>query len=314
MEIQVRRYDGSLASDWAAVLGGARNGIFLFERQFMEYHSDRFVDISSVVYADGRPVGVLPASFDESAGKAFSHAGLTFGGPVFLRDLRSDVGLMVLDAQLDALRSWGARHLTVRLLPQIFCEYPSGEVEFGLWRRGFSLVRRDLSSVIPLDRPLPFNKSKAQGLRKAQKSGVVTSEVAMDDFHRLLTTVLEAQHGVAPVHSLTELALLRERFPAQIAALGATRKGELMAGCLLFKYRRVWHTQYLASSEAGRMTGALDLVVADVVAQATFAGASYVSFGVSTEQGGTVLNRGLLWQKESYGARSLAHDFMAGSL
>ena len=48
--------------------------------------------------------------------------------------------------------------------------------------------------------------------------------------------------------------------------------------------------------------------------EATDAGASWLSFGTSTTDNGRTLNEGLLWQKESFGARSVTHDFLRGTL
>jgi hypothetical protein len=60
--------------------------------------------------------------------------------------------------------------------------------------------------------------------------------------------------------------------------------------------------------------GALDLVIAETINEARDAGVTLISFGTSTENGGKVLNQGLLWQKESYGARAIVHDFYEGTL
>ena len=100
------------------------------------------------------------------------------------------------------------------------------------------------------------------------------------------------------------------RLIAILAALAAV----LLAGALIFNYGHIWHTQYLASSDAGRELGALDLVIDSVIDEARSNGVTYLSFGASTEEAGTALNQGLIWQKESYGARSITHDFMTGAL
>lgn len=314
MALVVKRYAAELSDDWLRVLDGSRNGVFLFDRSFIEYHGDRFTDCSAVAYLDGEPVALLPASTDMASGAVSSHAGLTFGGFVMLRELRSAIALEVIDAMLVSLKDWGAKTLIVKMLPQVFCSYPSAEVDYGLSRRGFSITRRDLSSILPLVGSLSYNKSKAQAIKKAKKEGLVCSAESPARFHALLEEVLRAQHEAAPVHSLPELELLLSRFPDNMFLHAATRDGELLAGTLIFKYGHIWHTQYMAASEAGRGIGALDMVIDEVIHQARVEGVDYLSFGASTEVVGTLLNEGLLWQKESYGARSITHDFMAGVL
>ncbi len=292
----------------------ARNGLFLFQRAYMEYHADRFEDCSALAMVDGQVIAALPASIDRSSGHATSHGGLTFGGVVVKRDLRSEVAIAAVDALLDALRGWGAKALEVRVLPQFLANYPSADIDYALWRRGFALVRRDLSSALPLDEMLPLNTSKRQAVGKARKAGLTVGGGALRDFHRLLEGVLSERHGTNPVHTLAELEHLAAAFPDAIKLRAVERDGEMLAGVLVFKYATAWHTQYMAASDEGRKTGALDLIVTSLVDEARAAGAKWLSFGTSTTEAGRTLNEGLLWQKESFGARSVTHDFMRGTL
>lgn len=315
MEISVERYHENLASDWANVLSASKNDLFLFDRGFIEYHGDRFTDLSVIAYADGKPVAFLPAAIDTKSGEAVSHPGLTFGGVVLRRELRGDSSIALINSMLDGLRNLGATSLTIKLVPQVFANYPAAELDYVLWRRGFKLIRRDLSSVLPLSsNSLPFNTSKKQSIKKARAALLSVESSSTQAFFCLLEDVLRLQHNVSPVHTQAELELLISRFPNNIFIRAAHREGEIVAGTMIFRYGHIWHTQYLACSTLGRELGALDLVISTVKDEATAANARYLSFGTSTEAGGTVLNEGLLWQKESYGARAITHDFMEGAL
>ncbi len=255
MDILIKRYAPSLLGDWSNILTGSRNGVFLFDRSFVEYHGDRFIDFSAIAYVDEEPVALLPASIDVGTGRATSHSGLTFGGIVLRRELRGTVAILVINELLNTLKDWGAATLTVKLLPQSFCTYPSAEVEYALWRRGFSLMRRDLSSILPLCNALAFNTSKLHSIKKARKAGVIIGPVSIAKFYSLLAQVLLNQHGLSPTHSLVEMTLLANRFPDRIFVRAATLREELVAGTLIFNYGHIWHTQYLASSDAGRAVG-----------------------------------------------------------
>lgn len=314
MTVTVRSYSPDLAADWGAVLAGARNGIFQFARPYIEYHGTRFHDVSVLAYRDGQPVALVPAALDDAQAKVASHPGLTFGGVVMTRPLRSGDGMAVVDAVLDAFHALGARSCLFKLLPPCFAAYPSGDVAYALWRRGFTVVRRDLSSVLPLCQPLPFNTLKSRGVRRARRLGVTVGPATVAEFHPLLRECLEERHGVEPVHSRAELELLQGRFPSRIFVRAARLDGELLAGTVVFDYGHIWHTQYLASSARGREVHALDLVIAELVRDAAAAHAGYLSFGISTTDQGRKVNAGLLWQKESFGARAIVHDFMEGAL
>ena len=69
----------------------------------------------------------------------------------------------------------------------------------------------------------------------------------------------------------------------------------------------VAHIQYIAAGSEGRACGALDLLFATLI-DGRFADRRYLDFGISTEQGGTLLNEGLIFQKEGFGGRAVCYD------
>ena len=73
----VKRYESNNYSEWNAFISTAKNATFLFNRDFMEYHSDRFDDFSLLVYDNEKLVAVLPAN--RVGATVFSHQGLTYG-------------------------------------------------------------------------------------------------------------------------------------------------------------------------------------------------------------------------------------------
>ena len=311
MSIEVRRYDEGLVEHWSSLLARAKNGLFLFDRAYMDYHADRFRDCSAIAYFDGVPAMLMPGSIDGD-GHIHSHGGLTFGGFVIDSGLKTSKALDGIDAILAALKSWGGKRLTLRLVPSAFCAYPAAEVDFALWRHKFELARRDLSSLIDLAAPLPVSKNKARDIARARKLGLIVRETSLADFFPILSEVLHSRHNTIPVHSLAELERLQASFPDRLLVRCAWQGGRPVAGTLLFRYDRVWHTQYLASSEEGRQSNALDLVIAEAIAEATSSQAPWFSFGSSMD--GREINDGLLWQKESFGARSIVHDVMTREL
>jgi len=313
VNIRIERYGSEHADAWASVLRNAKNGIFQFERAYMEYHADRFKDVSLLAFVDDQPVAILPAAID-AHGLVTSHPGLTFGGVVLDTRIRSGVAFEVFDGMFAFLRECGGRRCVVKLLQAALSSYPSAELEYALWRRGFTLQRRDLSSLLPLGAALPFNNLKSRGVKKAAKAGIEVGAGDVSVFHALMQQVLASKHGVAPVHSSDELELLQGRFPDRIFCRTARLHGDAVAGALVFDYGRAWHTQYLACSDQGRDTGALDLVVHELIREARERDAECLSFGTSTVEAGRVINEGLLWQKESYGARAIVHDFYEGDL
>jgi hypothetical protein len=301
----LRPYRAQDAAAWDAVVGRSRNGNFLHRRGYMDYHADRFVDSSLVVERGSEIVAVFPASRRDHV--VTSHGGLTYAGLITTHELRADSTLSVFEMLGEHYRQAAVSRLIYKAVPHVFHAYPSEEDLYALQRVGASLKRRDISSVVPLQHAVGFSEARRRAIRRARAMGV---EVRRSDdlagYHALLGDVLR-RHEAVPTHSLSELELLCSRFPGQIA-LHEARQGEvLLAGALVYDFGRTVHTQYLAASEEGRRVDALSLLLGSLVTEA-YADRSYLSFGISTEHEGTVLNSGLIAQKESFGARGVVHD------
>src|ERR1700691_865424 len=75
----VERYTPDRKNEWDAFVSGAKSSTFLFYRDYMDYHQDRFTDHSLMVFRDGELAGLLPANLN-AKGTLISHEGLTYGG------------------------------------------------------------------------------------------------------------------------------------------------------------------------------------------------------------------------------------------
>jgi len=82
----VKFYQKSDYTNWNVFIGLAKNATFLFHRDFMEYHSDRFQDYSLIILDGEKWVAVLPANV--VGNEVFSHQGLTYGGLVYNEKLK----------------------------------------------------------------------------------------------------------------------------------------------------------------------------------------------------------------------------------
>lgn len=306
--MKFERYTAAAAAEWDGFVRRARNGLFLFERGYMDYHADRFTDASLLVRDGEKLIAVLPASANGDT--LASHGGLTFGGLVFDESLRL-ARLVELVGELKArLPEFGFSRLLYKQIPAFFFSPQSSEDSYALARAGARITRVDANFVSDLSRPPDVQERRRRSAKKATKAGVTGSE--SDDFKTfwadVLVPVLQARHGVAPVHSIAEMELLRSRFPQNIRLFVARRENRMLAGTVLYLYRGVTHAQYIAANDEGRETGALDLIFSELVANAPGA-PRFFSFGISTEDAGKVLNEGLAEWKEGFGARAVPHTF-----
>ena len=302
----VRPYAEADAGVWNALIDRSRNGNFLHRRDYMDYHADRFVDQSLIVERSGDAVAVLPANIRENV--VTSHGGLTYAGLITTQALRAESTLAIFEQVGNHYRALGVERVLYKAIPHVFRAYPAEEDLYALHLLGAQLSRRDLSSVIALQEKFQYTQGRRHSIDKARKADIRCQVgTSLKGFHALLSQVL-GRHDALPTHSLHELRLLQSRFPRQIVLHEARRDDALLAGVLVYDFGKVVHTQYMAASQEGRQLDALSLLLAELIGD-VYADRAYFSFGISTEQEGRVLNRGLVAQKEYFGARAIVHDF-----
>lgn len=307
MTILVDRFRAGEGAAWNAFVGASKNGTFLFDRGYMEYHRDRFVDHSLILRAeDGCILALLPAA--EIDNELHSHAGLTYGGLV----LGNATGAVHAVEMLEAIRAYlapnGFRVLHYKTIPSIYHQQPAEEDRYALFRAGAELTRRDVLSVVPRDVRLKYQERRARGIKAATKAGVEVVETRdFTQFWRVLEDNLRERFGVAPVHTLGEIAMLHNRFPSAIRLFEGRMGGDTEAGCVVFESDRVAHAQYISASTPGKKSNALDAVFDHLLCN-VYRNKHIFDFGISNEQAGRVLNKGLIEQKEGFGARSIVHD------
>lgn len=305
----VAPYTPADAAAWDAFVRASRGGTFLFERGYQEYHADRFADASYVVRdADDKIVALLPA--DRLDTQLRSHGGLTYGGFVVEREMTLLQLGDVFAATAHRLRQDGIDVVSYKTIPSIYVDGPADDDQYWLFRHNARLVRRDVLSVIDLETPRREQPQRRRARTRATKAGcTVFEDCTWRDFWEVLTDNLVARYGVAPVHTLAEIERLAAAFPGNIRLL-TTRDstGRVLAGAVLYESRHVCHVQYNASSPEGREVGALDLVLDYAIAHA-HGRVRWFDFGASTEGAGRHLNAGLVAFKESFGARTVVHDF-----
>lgn len=269
----------------------------------MEYHADRFADYSLMAFNGEELLAVLPANI--SGQTITSHGGLTFGGWVTSHSMRAAKMVEIFERAKEVM-AFDASKLVYKPAPSIYHREPSDEDLYALTRSGATLVRRDIASAL---RPAPVSgKIRRDNKSCVTKFGLVVTETDdFETFHGMLADVL-VRHDSRPVHTVDELRLLKSRFPDQIRLFGTFHEGNMVAGALCFDNGHVCHTQYLANPEQGRAVRGLDVLIAHLI-ETEFADRAWFSFGISTEDGGRVLNEGLIGQKEKFGARGIVHDF-----
>jgi hypothetical protein len=304
--LTVRPYEAGDREAWDRLVDSSRSRHFMFRRDYMEYHADRFQDASLVACDGDQIVALLPANRDGD--EVISHGGLTFGGLVSGPELTTRRTVAALGEVLAHLRAGGVRKLSYKAVPHIYHLLPAEEDLYALFVHGAALVRRDVSSAVPGDGRLGYTKGRRAAVRSAEKAELqIARDTDLSGFMRMEDEALRRRHGVAPVHSPEEMSLLAGRFPENIKLFTARSGGEILAGAVVYETDAVAHTQYLAGTERGYAEHGLDAVI-DHMLEAEYGEKRWFDFGISTTEEGRRLNEGLIRNKESYGARAVAYD------
>lgn len=311
MTFRVEPYTEARAEEWDRFCAGALNATLLHTRRFLSYHGTRFNDRSVLLFNDNSLVGVLPAAeHPADASLVVSHPGATYGGLVHHGHLFGARMLDGLQAITDFLRGQGCTALQYKALPHIYTGTPVQDDLYTLFRLGATRIRCDLSSTISLADQRPRPERRRRALKKAlNQVSVEWDALEWPRVWQLIADNLARKHDAAPVHSAQELALLHQRFPEHIRIASARSGDTPVAVVVLFNSRHVWHAQYIASSELGHETHALDAIFEAAIEKARDADARYFDFGTSNENGGKVLNAGLYQFKSEFGGGGVAHEF-----
>ncbi len=306
--MEIRRYRREDKELWNSFVSKARNATFLFDRNYMDYHADRFDDNSFMFYHKGKLKAVLPANV--AGYTLYSHQGLTYGGLLLDKKATVEDVLECFDSLNSWLRENGISKVVYKALPWIYQQYPSEEELYALtWKCKAQLISRDISSSIVIDNKLKFAESRKSGIRKALSLNIEVGESNdVDGFWHVLEDNLGNRYNAKPVHTASEMKLLMSRFPNNIRLYVAKMNGEIVGGTLIYVTPQVVHTQYISASVEGKKHGALDLLF-DYIINKVYANCRYFDFGKSTEQGGAYLNEPLIFQKEGFGGRGVCYDW-----
>lgn len=304
---EVVKYTNNFYNQWNDFVLTSKNGTFLFHRDFMEYHQDRFQDYSLMVYRDKKLVGVLPANVHNS--EVHSHEGLSYGGFILQHKNSFKSTLESFSAILEFLSDQKKEKLVLKQLPKIYHLRPSDELDYLLFLLKAIFYRKDLSMAIPLNHKNEFSTLRKRKINKARQNKLIVK--LESDFslfwNDVLIPNLEKKHGVTPTHSLEEITMLQKKFPNNIKQYSVYFDENIIAGCTVFETQTVAHLQYISTKKDSDI-GALDFLI-DKLVNLIYKDKTYFDFGISNENGGKNVNLGLLKWKQSFGASPVVHDF-----
>jgi len=304
LQFQVKKYSSGWKTAWNDFLKEAKNSSFLFHRDFMEYHQNRFQDYSLIFLKENQIKAIFPANLKENI--LYSHQGLSYGGLVLKSNLKLEETLQVFELLRDFSKEKGFQSIYYKAIPQIYQKYFSLEEQLFFFQKNAQISQIDYNAVIDLQSPLTWQKRRLRSLQKAQKNQIQFEENSnyQNFWENILAPRLKEKYKLTPVHSLKEISYLSKNFSQNIKQYEAYKDKDLLAGITLFINFPVVHCQYSAASKEGLKSGALDFLIYKIIKKYKES-YHYLSLGISNEK--EKLNQNLWQWKEGFGAVFLPH-------
>ena len=242
------RYTPEHKAEWNRFVAQSKNGTFLFNRDYMDYHSDRFQDCSLMFYRERRLYALMPAN---RKGDVFqSHAGLTYGGLVMDEKTTAALTVTLFRELNEYLRANGFHHVHYKCIPWMYHQMAAEEDLYAMARTcNARLQERDLGTVIIQRNAVRWERVRRRALKRAVEAGL-TVERSTDyaGFWQVLDDNLRTKYNSQPVHTLDEITLLASRFPDNIVLYLAKLGDDILAGMVIYVSAQV------ASSHLRRRT------------------------------------------------------------
>lgn len=303
--------------DWF-VMNDSVNGTFLQTRRFLNYHpSGRFTD-SSLIVLDNRDniVAVCPAGIQyEGENKIFfSHKGSTYGGIIIARKVYSAEKVIEIVEQIEKfLVENGFKKIVYKITPEIFCTESSALLEYVLYYENYE-EEKELNLQIEYDSYKEeiisnLSQGKRTHVHNCQRAGLMLKKLVDDDeiknFYEALCLSLE-KYSLKPVHTMNELLVLKnEVLKEECEFFGLYQSKKFIAGSMMFYFNNVnvAHAQYLCALPDYNKLSPVTYMYYCMAEEMKKKGFKRLSWGISSEHGGKVLNMGLTGNKESYGSK-----------
>jgi len=311
--LRIEQYSAQNQNSWNHFLTHTNTPNFLFHRDFMDYHKARFCDHSLLIYDKDELVALLPAHQEKNL--IYSHLGLSFGGILTTPDCTLSQFILIFEAILQYFQTQEVDTLILNEIPFIYAHSPVNHLAFLSHVLEAKLQRIQLLSTLDFHHPSPLNTNRKRMIKKGIKNGYIISETTSPAafWDEILLPRLADRYTTTPVHTLAEITGLMQSFPQQIKQFCVyTASGQLVGGTTIFIHDHVVHLQYIAGKEEDNANGALDLLIYTLLEQYK-SSVRYFDFG-SSHLHENQLNKGLIYWKESFGARSIPQYCYAFSI
>ncbi len=307
--ITVKFYTENDRVSWDNLVDNSFNGTFMHKRSFIDYHKDKFLDASLIIYYNDVVCGVFPAVKLDN--KIVSHPGLAIGGLVYSDRLR---GYDVLETLIKIKEAYDYLPIVYKATPAEFQKHSVSDDTWALFNIKAKKVSCELSSILnPLTTNYEYWPDKKDELNNLKNNIVLSAmdlsnlDLVKEFWDKVLIPNLK-KYGIKPTHTPEDIQYLYTNFPVFIKGLLARHEsGKMLGGLIVFRFNKCYHVQYSVTNSKGRALNALTLLHHYMIEHLP-SDVHYYNFGKSTEENGYKLNSNLYYYKNGFGGGSMNYD------
>lgn len=302
------------------ILDENTNGEFINTIKYLSYHkTDRFIDDSIIIkdIDSGVIKSVIMAAVmkDNDINTITSHPGTTFSGLI----LNRKTNIIEIEYILDLINAYYKdkyNRIILKMAPSYYGKQPNEEIYYTLMKKNYNYSHTALSNIIDLSKI--ENESKLFESYNSKRRNQIKKPIKKEEFEifesndidryiwEFMNKNLVEKFNSKTTHDYSEICELKEKFPENIASYVVNNiNGEYGAFALVYKFKNVFHTQYLDMNYEISKEYPNLFLVHNLIKIAIKEGFSYFSFGASTENGGKYLNQSLYSYKNEYGGGSI---------
>jgi len=301
---------------WDEFVINSNNGTMFQMQKFFAYHSSGKFNFHHLIILDeNKIVALLPGAIEE--GNIFeSPIGASYGSLV-TKDITFKKAMELVSTMLEYGKKKGFKGYLLTSAPMIYEKHQNQNLEFALLWQGFSYKLHYISSAIKLDKEkdiIPrFSATIRRNVRQALKNPDLRVEIndKYDEFYPILLSN-KARHGVKPTHTLEELFRLKKLLPDYLKLFMVYYKDKPIAGSLMFyPNKQVALCFYNMLLYEYAKYKPIQLLMYEIVKDATESGYSYVDIGVSQDtkaENPMTPSMGLIDFKEKFDAKSIMRN------
>ena len=313
---KINRYSSLDEPMWDNFVPNSNNGTIFHLRSFLNYHpNNRFTDHSLIIEKKGKLFSVFPAAEKIINGKLslISHPGATVGSFVIPENLSIAESMDLVQCLVAYAKKNALYRICITLPPNLYQRRLSNYMDFSFFKHGFQYLKRDITSILFLEKSLKatlnkFRPSHKRAVKKAIDSGVhIKQSNDFASFYTILEKNLKIRHGVSPTHTLKELQYIQSLFPDHCNLFAAYLNNKMIAGVVNFIVNEhVVLAFYISHDESFAEHRAVNLLFYTIFDWAINQKYKIYDFGTFTVN--EEPNMGLGRFKENFGASGIFRD------